>query len=132
MCIRDSSYTTALMEIGIRDFPNQMGADAPVNPPAPPGSVSYAGNIGVGAPASSDFRDEARFGIDWLMKMWDDKTKTLYYQVDNTQDWDYYGYGDPDVYKRQPSTNTGNRRPSSRERPCPLQVGLASRLSSNR
>ncbi len=29
------------------------------------------------------------------MKMWDDKTKTLYYQVDNTQDWDYYGYGDP-------------------------------------
>ena len=29
------------------------------------------------------------------MKMWDDKTKTLYYQVDNTQDWDYYGEGDP-------------------------------------
>jgi endoglucanase len=93
--VETASYTTALMEIGIRDFPNQMGADAPVNPPAPPGSVSYAGNIGVGAPASSDFRDEARFGIDWLMKMWDDKTKTLYYQVDNTQDWDYYGYGDP-------------------------------------
>ena len=37
------SYTTALMEIGVRDFPNQMGAYAPVNPPAPPGSVSYAG-----------------------------------------------------------------------------------------
>jgi endoglucanase len=29
------------------------------------------------------------------MKMWDDKTKTLYYQVDNSQDWDYYGEGDP-------------------------------------
>jgi endoglucanase len=29
------------------------------------------------------------------MKMWDDKTKTLYYQVDNTQDWNYYGEGDP-------------------------------------
>ena len=93
--VESVSYTTALMEVGIRDFPNQMGEDAPVNPPAPPGSVSYAGNSGVGAPASSDFRDEARFGVDWLMKMWDDKTKTLYYQVDNTQDWDYYGFGNP-------------------------------------
>jgi endoglucanase len=89
------SYTAALMQIGVRDFPNQMGAAAPWNPPVPPGSISYAGNSGAGAPASSDFTDEARFGVDWLMKMWDDKTKTLYYQVDNTQDWDYFGYGDP-------------------------------------
>jgi endoglucanase len=89
------SYTTALMQVGIRDFPNQMGAGARWNPPAPPGSISYAGNSGAGAPASSDFSGEARFGIDWLMKMWDDRTKTLYYQVDNTQDWDYYGYGNP-------------------------------------
>jgi endoglucanase len=44
---------------------------------------------------SSDFTSEAQFGVDWLLKMWDDKTKTLYYQVDNTQDWDYYGEGDP-------------------------------------
>ena len=35
------------------------------------------------------------------MKMWNDKTQTLYYQVDNTQDWDYYGEGDP-------SSATGN------------------------
>ncbi len=89
------SYTAALMEIGVRDFPAQMGAGAPMNPPAPPASISYAGNSGPGAPASSDFTEEAKFGVDWLMKMWDDKTKTLYYQVDNTQDWDYYGEGDP-------------------------------------
>ncbi len=89
------SYTAALMEIGVRDFPAQMGADAPMNPPVPPASISYAGNSGVGAPASSNFTDEARFGVEWLMKMWDDKTKTLYYQVDNTQDWDYYGEGNP-------------------------------------
>jgi endoglucanase len=99
--VETTSYTAALMEIGIRDFPNQMGAYAPVNPPAPPGSVSFAGNSGPGAPASSDFTDEARFGINWLMKMWNDKTRTLYYQVDNTQDWDYYGEGDP-------SSATGN------------------------
>lgn len=95
------SYTAALMQIGVRDFPNQMGTYARVNPPAPPGSVSYAGNSGHGAPASSDFTDEAKFGMRWLMKMWDDKTRTLYYQVDNTQDWDYYGEGDP-------SSATGN------------------------
>ncbi len=89
------SYTTALMEIGIRDFPHQMGAQARLNPPAPPASVSYAGNSGVGAPASSDFTDEAGFGVNWLSKMWDDQTETLYYQVDNSQDWDYYGEGDP-------------------------------------
>lgn len=95
------SYTAALMQVGVRDFPNQMGVSAPVNPPAPPGSVSYAGNSGHGAPSSSDFTDEAKFGLRWLMKMWDDKTQTLYYQVDNTQDWDYYGEG-------QPSSTFGN------------------------
>jgi len=80
------SYTVALMEIGIRDFPNQMGPGAPANPPAPPASVSYAGNAS-GAPTSSDFSAEAQFGIDWLEEMWDDGSKTLYYQVDNSQDW---------------------------------------------
>jgi len=99
--VETASYTAALMQIGVRDFPKQMGAYAQMNPPAPPGSVSYAGNSGPGAPASSDFTGEAKFGVDWLMKMWNDKTQTLYYQVDNSQDWDYYGEGDP-------SSATGN------------------------
>ena len=93
--VETTSYTAALMQIGIRDFPDQMGANARMNPPAPSGSISYAGSSGTGAPSSADFTGEARFGIDWLMRMWDDKTQTLYYQVDNTQDWDYYGEGDP-------------------------------------
>jgi endoglucanase len=95
------SYTAALMQIGLRDFPKQMGAEAPINPSAPPGAVSYAGSSGHGAPTSSDFTHEAKFGVNWLMKMWDDKTQTLYYQVDNSQDWDYYGEGTP-------SSATGN------------------------
>ena len=80
------SYTTALMEIGIRDFPMQMGPAALAKPPAPPASVSYAGNAS-GAPSSSDFSAEAQFGFDWLIQMWNDSTRTLYYQVDNSQDW---------------------------------------------
>jgi endoglucanase len=87
--VETTSYTVALMEIGIRDFPNQMGPAAPVNPPAPPASVSYSGNA-PGAPASSDFTASAQFGINWLMEMWDDSSKTLYYQVDNSQDWEHF------------------------------------------
>jgi endoglucanase len=93
--VQTASYTAALMEIGVRDFPQQMGMQAPHHPPSPPASVSYAGQSGRGSPVSSDFRNEARFGIDWLLRMWDDDTKSLYYQVDNSQDWDYYGEGDP-------------------------------------
>jgi len=93
--VQTVSYTVALMEIGVRDFPNQMGANATVNPPAPPVSVSYAGNSGPGSPASSDFTAEAKFGLNWLMKMWNNQNKILYYQTDNSQDWNYYGEGDP-------------------------------------
>lgn len=83
------SYTVALMEIGIRDFPNQMGPAAPVRPPVPPASISYAGSAS-GAPSSSDFSEEARFGFNWLIEMWDDSSQTLYYQLDNSQDWENF------------------------------------------
>src|ERR1700683_3037699 len=42
--VETMSYTVTLQEIGIRDFPDQMGPGAPVNPPAPPDSISYAGS----------------------------------------------------------------------------------------
>ena len=84
--VETMSYTVALQEIGIRDFPNQMGANAPAHPPAPPNSISYAGTA-TGAPASSNFAPEAQFGIQFLMKMWDDTSQTLYYQVGNSQSW---------------------------------------------
>jgi endoglucanase len=93
--VETTSYTVALMETGIRDFPDQMGANAPMNPPIPPASISDAGTSGPGAPSASDFTAEAQFGINWLMKMWNDQTKTLFYQVDNSQDWNYYGEGNP-------------------------------------
>jgi endoglucanase len=93
--VEDESYVVGMMEVGIRDFPGQMGAFARMHPPAPPVSVSYAGTSGGGAPDSSDFTNEAAFGLSWLRKMWNEPTKTLYYQVDNSQDWDYYGMGDP-------------------------------------
>jgi hypothetical protein len=51
--VQTTSYTVSLTEIGVRDFPRQMGT----------------------------FAGEAKFGVDWLLRMWDDQTRTLYYQV---------------------------------------------------
>jgi endoglucanase len=52
-------YATDLLLAGVRDFPNQMGAGS----------------------ATSNFTAEARFGTDWLLRMWDERTQSLYYQV---------------------------------------------------
>jgi endoglucanase len=57
--VQTHSYTVGLMLIGIRDFPKQMGSAA----------------------GSADFTKEAKFGLDWLLKMWDADSETLYYQV---------------------------------------------------
>jgi endoglucanase len=57
--VQTHSYALALMLIGIRDFPKQMGAAA----------------------GASNFTHEAKFGLRWLRRMWDDDTQTLYYQV---------------------------------------------------
>jgi endoglucanase len=57
--VQTTSYTVDLLLVGVRDFPAQMGTSA----------------------GSSDFTAEARFGLEWLLRMWDDPTRTLYYQV---------------------------------------------------
>lgn len=60
--VQTESYTEAMMLIGVRDFPNQMG--------------------GAGVTQNSlHFTDEAKFGLDWLQEMWDDNNKVLYYQM---------------------------------------------------
>jgi endoglucanase len=53
------SYTVDMLQLGVRDLPNQMGAGS----------------------TSANFTAEAKFGLDWLQQMWNDSTETLYYQV---------------------------------------------------
>ena len=60
--VQTTSYTVALMLIGIRDFPSQMGA------------------IGV-MQNGLHWPDEGKFGLDWLQEMWDDTNQILYYQM---------------------------------------------------
>lgn len=56
--VQTASYVTAIMLVGVRDYPGILGSE------------------GI-----ADFAAEARFGLEWLLKMWDDDTRTLYYQV---------------------------------------------------
>jgi len=60
--VQTTSYTVALMLVGVRDFPNQMGASG----------VTQNG---------LHWPDEAKFGIDWLQEMWDDTNQIFYYQM---------------------------------------------------
>jgi endoglucanase len=57
--VQTHSYTVGMMLTGMRDFPAEMGSAAD----------------------SSNFASEAKFGLDWLQKMWDDDREILYYQV---------------------------------------------------
>jgi endoglucanase len=57
--VQTTSYAVSLMLTGVRDFPAQMGD----------------------ASGGSNFTNEARFGVQWLLRMWNDRTRTLYYQV---------------------------------------------------
>jgi len=57
--VQTTSYTEALLLIGVRDFASQMGAGS----------------------STSNFTAEAKFGLDWLQSMWDDSNKIFYYQV---------------------------------------------------
>ena len=60
--VHTHSYTVAMMLVGVRDFPNQMGASG----------VTQNG---------LHWPDEAKFGLDWLQEMWDDTNQILYYQM---------------------------------------------------
>lgn len=57
--VETTSYAVDMMQLGVRDFPNQLG----------PGSTS------------ANFTAEVKFGLDFLQNMWNDSTQTLYYQV---------------------------------------------------
>jgi endoglucanase len=74
--VQTHSYTVAMMLIGVRDFPGQMGAGS----------------------SASNFTAEAKFGLDWLQKMWADSSQTLYYQVAVASGGHNY-VGDHDIWR---------------------------------
>ena len=112
--VQTHSYVEALMLIGIRDFPSQMG----------------------GASASSDFTGEAQFGLSWLQQMWNDNTKTLYYQVGIGTDFKSFNYlSDHDLW-RLPQVDdtlggTSAQYQYIRHRPAFVAGAAGSKISPN-
>jgi endoglucanase len=120
--VQTHSYVVALMLIGVRDFPRQMGRNS----------------------AASDFTNEATFGVNWLQKMWNDDTKTLYYQVGIGTDFESFDYlSDHDIW-RLPQVDDGyagndpvyqyiRHRPVFRAAPAKSKISpnLAGRLTAD-
>jgi len=76
--VQTESYVVALMLAGVRDFPHQMGSGSTM----------------------SNFTNEALFGLQWLQHMWNDGSKTLYYQVGVGTDFESYNYlSDHDIWR---------------------------------
>jgi endoglucanase len=85
--VQTESYTVDVMLAGVRDFPSQMG---------------------------SSFSAEARFGTDWLQRMWNDGTRTLYYQV-GIGEGNAKIVGDHDIWRLPQADDTyGGTAPADR------------------
>jgi endoglucanase len=54
--VETTSYVVPMMLIALRDYPNRLAANG-------------------------NFLGEAQFGLDWLLKMWDQTNRILYYQA---------------------------------------------------
>jgi endoglucanase len=90
--VETTSYTVALQLAGVRDFPAQMGSAA----------------------GATSFTAEARFGVEWLLRMWNDSTRTLYYQV-GVGEGNASTLGDHDLWRLpQADDNYGGQDPSAR------------------
>jgi endoglucanase len=118
--VETHSYAVAMMLVGVRDFPDQMG---------------------VGS-SKSNFTNEAQFGLNWLQQMWDDDTKTLYYQVGIGTDFSTNSdISDHDIWrlpqaddKYTPPSATGfttSQVPYIRNRPVFVAGAAGSKLSPN-
>ena len=82
--VETTSYTDSLLLAGVRDHPHSMGA-ARVH--------------------GSSFAAEGAFGVDWLLRMWDDRTRTLYYQVGIGEGNDQT-VGDHDIWRLPQADDT--------------------------
>jgi endoglucanase len=112
--VQTHSYVVALMLIGVRDFPEQMGRLS----------------------TQSNFTHEAEFGLRWLQRMWDDSTRTLYYQVGIGTDFESFGFqSDHDIWRLPQADDTfGASDPTFqyiRHRPVFVAEAAGSRISPN-
>ena len=117
--VQTTSYTVDMLGVGVRSFATQMGTGA----------------------GGADMTAEFRFGVDWLEHMWDDSSRTLYYQV-GIATGNASTLGDHDVWRLPQADDTyGGTDPTARyirHRPVfeaapsgsPISPNLAGRLAA--
>ena len=114
--VETTSYTDDVLLAALRDFPRPL-------------HVRVHGH---------SFAAEAAFGVRWLLRMWDDRTRTLYYQVGIGEGNDRI-VGDHDIWRlpqaddryggTSPATRYVRHRPVFRAGPpgAPVSPNLAGR-----
>jgi endoglucanase len=85
--VQTTSYTVAMMLQGIASFPGLLGGRQH-------GTASPGGHPRGG----TSFTAEARFGLDFLQRMWNERTRTLYFQVGTGEANNFY-VGDHDIWR---------------------------------
>ena len=78
--VETTSYTEAVLLQGVASFPRQMGRE-----------------VSAGSPGA-DFTGEVKFGLDFLRRMWHERSRTLYYEVGTGEANSYY-LADHDIWR---------------------------------
>ena len=78
--VETTSYTEAVLLQGVASFPRQMGS-----------------GVSAGSPGA-DFTGEVKFGLDFLRRMWHERSRTLYYEVGTGEANSYY-LADHDIWR---------------------------------
>ena len=73
--VETTSYTEAVLLQGVASFPRQMGSRS-----------------------GTDFTGEVKFGLDFLRRMWHERSRTLYYEVGTGEANSYY-FADHDIWR---------------------------------
>ncbi len=88
--VETASYTDAIMLFADRQYPNLFDG------------------------GSADFQTEGKYGLDWLHKMWDNSSETLYYQV-GIGDGNKNIIADHDIWRLPQADDKLNVKPGDKE-----------------
>jgi endoglucanase len=86
--VQTTSFTVAMMLQGIASFPALLGG----------GADRHGGDVPGDKHNRVSFTAEAKFGLDFLQQMWNERTRTLYFQVGTGEANNFY-FGDHDIWR---------------------------------
>jgi len=101
--VETASFSDSVLLFALRSFSGGVGSAA---------GVGGVGGVGSGS-ARAALEREARFGADWLLKMWDQPSRVLYYQVGIGDGNGRTILGDHDLWRLPQVDNARTPRPGA-------------------